>query len=52
MFKSFSEEILGKRGIANDDEVSVRALLFIIAGHEIHHLKILKERYLKFGNQP
>lgn len=52
MFKSFSEEILGKRGIANDDEVSVRALLFIIAGHEIHHLKISKERYLKFGNQP
>jgi uncharacterized damage-inducible protein DinB len=46
MFKNYSEEILEKRGIANNDEVTVRALLFIIAGHEIHHLNILKERYL------
>ena len=46
MFKSFSEEILDRRGIANNSEVTVRAILFIIAGHELHHIRIIKERYL------
>ena len=46
MFKSFSEEILDRRGVANNTEVTVRAILFIIAGHEIHHINIIKERYL------
>ena len=49
MFKSFSEEILDRRGVANNSEVTVRALLFIIAGHEIHHINIVKERYLNKG---
>src|SRR3990170_345180 len=44
MFKSFSEEILDRKGVANNSEVTVRALLFIIAGHEIHHINIVKER--------
>lgn len=35
-----------RRGQANDREVSVRALAWIIAGHERHHLRILRERYL------
>ena len=34
------------RGIANGREISVRALAWIIAGHERHHLRILRERYL------
>lgn len=34
------------KGIASGKSVSVRALLYIIAGHELHHLAILKERYL------
>ena len=46
MFKSFSEEILDRRGVANNTEVTVRAILFIIGGHEIHHINIIKERYL------
>ncbi|WP_342646076.1 DinB family protein [Mucilaginibacter sp. CSA2-8R] len=33
-------------GTASGSMVSVRALLYIIAGHELHHLNILKERYL------
>ena len=49
MFKSFSEEILDRRGVANNSEVTVRALLFIIAGHEIHHINIVKKRYLNKG---
>jgi len=35
-----------RRGIANGREISVRALAWIIAGHERHHLRILRERYL------
>jgi hypothetical protein len=32
-------------GLANGGATSVRALLFITAGHERHHLGILRERY-------
>jgi DinB superfamily len=47
MFKNFSEEIFDRRGVANNSEVTVRAILFIITGHELHHINIIKERYLK-----
>ncbi len=46
LFESFNEEMLVRKGKANNSEVSVVALGFIIAGHEIHHCKILQERYL------
>ena len=45
LFNSFSEKELNKRGIASNNEVTVRAILFIIAGHGMHHIKILKEKY-------
>jgi uncharacterized damage-inducible protein DinB len=35
-----------QKGLASGHPVSVRALAFIIAGHEIHHLDIIRERYL------
>lgn len=35
-----------RHGVASNVEVSVRALAFLIAGHEAHHVRILKERYL------
>lgn len=40
------EESWTRRGVANDQQVSVRALATIIAGHELHHRGILVERYL------
>ena len=46
LFAGLSEEALMRRGLANDAEVSVRALAWIIAGHERHHARILRERYL------
>jgi hypothetical protein len=46
LFKSLSEDAWSRRGTANDVEVSVRALAFIMAGHEAHHVQILKTRYL------
>ena len=45
LFKSFDEEIFKRRGIASEAEVTVRALIYIIAGHEKHHMNILRERY-------
>jgi uncharacterized damage-inducible protein DinB len=46
LFRSLSDEALSRQGIASEVEVSVRALLFIIAGHERHHMEVLKTRYL------
>jgi len=46
LFKSFREEDLLKTGIAWGYTLSVRAIGFIIIGHQNHHMKIFKERYL------
>jgi uncharacterized damage-inducible protein DinB len=46
MYKSFSEEILNRKGTTNNYQVSVRAILFASIGHEKHHMKIIRERYL------
>ena len=46
LFKSFDEASWTRRGIASGFEFSVRALPYIIAGHEIHHRQVLEERYL------
>ncbi len=44
--KHLSVEEQTRRGKANGQEVSVRALIYIIAGHERHHTALLRERYL------
>ena len=46
MFRHMDEEAWTRRGLANNAEVSVRALAYIIAGHELHHREILSARYL------
>jgi uncharacterized damage-inducible protein DinB len=46
LFKSFSPEDLMKTGVASGHTVSVRALGFMIIGHQNHHMKIFRERYL------
>jgi hypothetical protein len=45
LLRSFNAEAWGRRGIASNNPVTVRALAFIIAGHELHHREILKEQY-------
>jgi hypothetical protein len=47
LFKHLDEEAWLRRGKASDAEVSVRALAYIIAGHELHHRNILIDRYLQ-----
>ena len=46
MLKQFSDEAWVRRGTASDNPISVRALAYIMAGHEAHHLNILRSRYL------
>ncbi len=46
LFRSLDAEALARRGVASNNEVSVRAIAYIIAGHERHHVEILRERYL------
>jgi hypothetical protein len=45
LFRGLDAEALACRGTANNKTVSVRALAWIIAGHERHHVGILHERY-------
>ena len=45
LFRSLPKEAWQRRGVASNNEVSVRALAFIVAGHEIHHRLILEEHY-------
>jgi DinB superfamily len=46
MFRALSEEAWSRSGTASDNPISVRALAFILLGHERHHVRILRERYL------
>ncbi|MBG6188578.1 DinB family protein [Flavobacterium sp. CAN_S2] len=46
LFKSLSEEQLKRIGTASNAAVSVRAIGFIMIGHQKHHQKIFQERYL------
>ncbi|MDN4525016.1 DinB family protein [Fictibacillus fluitans] len=47
LLNTLSYDVLKRRGAANNEEVTARALAFIIAGHELHHRNIIKDRYLK-----
>jgi uncharacterized damage-inducible protein DinB len=46
LFRSLSDEALARRGTASDAPISARALAWILAGHELHHRALLRERYL------
>ena len=46
LFKSFSEQQLQRTGIASNAGISVRAIGFIMIGHQKHHQKVFEERYL------
>ncbi len=45
LLRNLDEAAWMRRGVANKNEVTVRALAYIIAGHELHHRRILEEKY-------
>jgi uncharacterized damage-inducible protein DinB len=45
LFESLPDDAWGRSGVASGKNISVRALAYITAGHAMHHLKILRERY-------
>ncbi len=47
LFRNLDEPAWSRRGVAKKNEVTVRALAYIIAGHELHHRRIIEEKYLK-----
>lgn len=47
MFRSFTFEMMNNYGFANGREISLRGLIHVIAAHELHHMKILQNRYLE-----
>lgn len=46
LYSGMTDAMLTRLGNANNADVSARACAFMIAGHELHHIKLLKERYL------
>ena len=46
MLRGLTPMAWSRRGVASGNEVSVRALAYIIAGHAAHHLQVLRTRYL------
>ncbi|HEY8461386.1 MAG TPA: DinB family protein [Blastocatellia bacterium] len=46
LFKNLDGDALLRRGLSNNNELSARAIAYIIAGHELHHAGILRTRYL------
>jgi hypothetical protein len=51
LFRSFDAEDWRRTGVASGKPVSVRALAWIIVGHELHHRRVLVERY-GLGSRP
>jgi uncharacterized damage-inducible protein DinB len=47
LFSHFDPAAAERRGTANQKQISARALAYIIAGHELHHRRILQEKYLR-----
>jgi uncharacterized damage-inducible protein DinB len=45
LIEGLPEEAWAQRGVANNQPISARALAFIIVGHTVHHLEVLRERY-------
>jgi hypothetical protein len=45
LYKSFDDHMLDREGVCFNKEISVLALGFVLVGHQLHHLKVIKEKY-------
>lgn len=46
LYSNLEDDVLDRQGTANGVAMSVRAIGYVIAGHEVHHTAVLRERYL------
>jgi len=46
LFRSWTEEVQSRRGHGGGYVMAARAVPFVLAGHERHHMNVLRERYL------
>ena len=46
LFRTFDDDVLARAGHASGNRITVRALLYVTAGHLTHHLDVLNDRYL------
>ena len=46
LFRSFDKLTMMETGVANNNEITVRAIIYLLMGHEIYHIKFIKENYL------
>jgi hypothetical protein len=46
LFQNMTKEMIDLKGTASGVEFTVRSFPFIIAGHELHHVEVIKEKYL------
>jgi len=47
VFSSFSDETTDAKGIASGNPINVLTLGFLCAGHLVHHIYVIKEKYLQ-----
>ena len=52
LLKSLDNDAWERKGIANSSGISVRALAWLLAGHELHHRKLIEERYMGSEEYP
>ena len=46
LFQNMTKEMISLKGTASNAEFTVRSLAFIIAGHELHHMQVIQQKYL------
>jgi uncharacterized damage-inducible protein DinB len=46
LLHELTEEMYMRKGVANNTETSVQRIVYFMAGHEVHHMKVIKEKYL------
>ena len=49
LYNSFGQDVLTNTGVASNNPMSVRAIAYHIAGHELHHIASIRENYLSSG---
>ena len=46
LFKNFSDEMMAMDGIGNNNKVTVNSVAYLLVGHELHHMNVIREKYL------